>query len=106
MRNRDEKSHARMIDRSENDQGIVYQLDCDGIEVALSFASSDEQRQWQAEGIAKVIASPLVARGVGPSRSQAFRVLRDAWCSQRESCAFPRLDWEAIREVLQSAGAI
>jgi hypothetical protein len=88
------------------EQGIVYEVECDGIEVALSFASADDERQWQAEGVAKVITSPLVARGFGSSRAQAFRVLRDAWSAQRESCAFPRLDWEAIREVLRSAGAM
>jgi hypothetical protein len=106
MVHHDKKRHARVIDRSEGDQGIVYQLECDGIEVALSFACADEDRLWQAEGIAKVITSPLVARGVGSSRAQAFRVLCAAWGSQRETSAFPRLDWEAIRKALQSVGAI
>jgi hypothetical protein len=95
-----------VIHQSKFEQGIVYELECDGIEVALSFASADDERHWQAEGLAKVITSPLVARGFGPSRAQAFCVLRDAWSAQRESCAFPRLDWEAIREVLRSAGAM
>jgi hypothetical protein len=106
MNTRDEKSHARMIHQSETQRGIFYELECDGIEVVLSFGSADDKRQWQAEGLAKVIRSPLVARGCGSSRAHAFRVLRDAWCAQRESCAFPRLDWEAIREVLRSVGAM
>jgi len=97
---------ARITDQFHDKRGMVYELKCDGVIVSISMVGVNEETEWQAEATAKVLPSPMVATGVGRSRAEAFSVLREAWCAQREGMPFPRFDWEAIQQALASVRAI
>lgn len=106
MRKDDKGPKVRITDQFHDKRAMVYDLKCDAIRISISIAGSDEA-EWQAEGIAKLgVPSPPVARGVGPSRGEALRVLTESWCSQGEAAGFPPLDWEAIRQALATVRAI
>ena len=74
----------------------MYELKCDEMVLVVSMIGAKQETEWAAEATAKVLPDPVVATGVGRSRGEAFAVLREAWCSQRQGVPFPRLDWEAI----------
>jgi hypothetical protein len=99
-------ARVRITDQFHSKQGMVYELKCDGVVVIVSMVGVKQETEWEAEATAKVLPNPLVATGVGRSRGEAFSVLREAWCSQREGAPFPRLDWEAISQALASVQAI
>jgi hypothetical protein len=97
---------VRITDQFYGKQGMVYELTCDGVKLSLSMVGDEQGREWAAEATAKVLPAPVVATGVGRSRGEAFSVLREIWCSQREGVPFPRFDWEAIQVALTSVRAI
>jgi hypothetical protein len=97
---------TRITDQFHNKRGMVYELKCDGVAISISMTGVKEETEWEAEATANVVPGPLVATGIGRSREEAFSVLRETWCSQREGAPFPRFDWEAIRQALASVRAI
>ena len=104
---KDQKNpRVRITDQFHDKKGMVYELKCDGVVVVLSMVGMKQETEWEAEATAKVLPDPLVAKGVGRSRGEAFSVLREAWCSRREGMPFPPLDWEGIRQALSSVRAI
>jgi len=105
---KEQKNNAkvRITDQFHGKLGMVYELNCDGIMLSLSMVGDERQAKWVAEATAKVLPTPAIATGLGRSRGQAFSVLREAWCSQREGAPFPRLDWEAIQLALTCVRAI
>ena len=104
---KDQKKPAvRITCQFHGKQGMVYELKCDGVVLSISMIGSKQETEWEAEATAKVLPDPLVAKGVGRSRAEAFSVLREAWCSQREGVPFPRFEWEAIQHALASVRAI
>jgi hypothetical protein len=107
MMPKEQKSQSvRITDQFHNRVGMVYELRCEGVVVSISMVGTKEQTEWEAEATAKVQPDPLVATGVGRSKSEAFAVLREAWCSPREGGSFPRLDWDGIRQALAAVRAI
>jgi hypothetical protein len=100
------KAAARITDQFHGKEGMVYELKCDGVALSISMIASKQETQWEVEATAKVLPDPVVAKGVGRSRAEAFSVLQEAWCSQRTGAPFPRFEWEAIRNALASVRAI
>ena len=100
------KAAARITNQFYGKLGMVYELNCDGVALSISMIATKQETEWEAEATAKVLPDPVVAKGVGRSRAEAFSVLRDAWCSQPTGVPFPRLEWEAIRTALASVRAI
>jgi len=105
MRKEDKGPKVRITDQFHDKKAMVYDLKCDAIRISISIAGSDEVA-WEAEGVAKLVPSPPVARGVGASRGEALRLLTEAWSSKGEAAGFPALDWEAIRQALATVRAI
>src|SRR3954471_11807617 len=105
MRKDDKGPRVFITDQFHDKEAMVYDLKCDTIRISISIAGSDEAA-WQAEAMAKLVPSPPVARGVGPSRGEALRLLTESWSSQGEAAGFPPLDWEAIRQALATVRAI
>ena len=104
---KDEKStRVRITDQFRDKQGMVYELNCQGVKMSISMVSSNREAEWHAEATAKVLPAPVVARGIGPSRNEAFQVLRDAWGTHRDANTCPMLDWEGIREALTAVRAL
>jgi hypothetical protein len=101
-----ETPKVRITDQFHGRQGMVYELNCDGVKLSLSMVGDKQQAECAAEATAKVLPAPVVATGVGRSRGEAFSVLRERWCSQLEGARFPQLDWEAIQLALSSVRAI
>jgi hypothetical protein len=110
MPKEDKATKVRITDQFRDKTGMVYELNCQGVKMSISMMSSnrDAERdaEWQAEATAKVLPAPIVARGSGPSRDEAFRVLRDAWGAHRDANTCPMLDWEGIREALTAVRAL
>jgi hypothetical protein len=100
------KAAVRITDQFHDKRGMVYELKCDGVALSISMTANQQKTEWEAEATAKVLPDPVVAKGVGRSRAEAFSVLREAWCSQRTGVPFPRFEWEAIRNALASVRAI
>jgi hypothetical protein len=101
-----QKARVRITAQFHDKQGMVYELKCDDVVVVVSMIGAKQETEWAAEATAKVLPAPLVATGVGRSRAEAFSVLREEWCSQRQGPPFPRLDWEAIGQALSAVRAI
>jgi hypothetical protein len=99
-------ARVRITDQFHGKQGMVYELSCDGVMLSLSMVGDEQRAEWAAEATAKVLPAPVIATGVGRSRGEAFSVLREVWCSQREGVPFPRFDWEAIQLALKTVRAI
>jgi hypothetical protein len=102
----DKITRVRITDQFRDKQGMVYELNCQGVKMSISMINSNQDAAWEAEATAKVLPAPIVARGIGPSRDEAFRVLRDAWGAHRDASTCPMLDWEAIREALTAVRAL
>jgi hypothetical protein len=100
------KARVRITDQFHGKQGMVYELRCDGVALSISMIATKQETEWEAEATAKVLPDPVVAKGIGRSRAEAFSVLREAWCSQRTGAPFPRLEWEAIQNALALVRAI
>jgi hypothetical protein len=99
-------ARVRITDQFHNKEGMVYEFRCDGLVLSISMVGAKQEKEWEAEATAKVLPDPLIAKGVGRSREEAFSVLREACCSPRDGVSFPRLDWEAIQQALASVRAI
>jgi hypothetical protein len=102
---------VRITDQFHGKKGMVYELRCEGTMLSISMIGAKPEgakveTEWEAEATVKGPTIPLVATGIGPSKGEAFSVLREVWCSQREGMAFPRLDWEAIRQALATVRAL
>jgi hypothetical protein len=86
---------------------MVYDLKCEGIGISISIsASPEDQKDWHAEVMAKLLPPPPVVAGTGSSREAALRVVADAWISRGATEGLPPLDWEAIRGALATVRAI
>ena len=105
------KPAVRITGQFRSRDGMVYDFICDNIRIAISVSPStpDDQTpddQWNAEAIAKQVATPVSLHGVGPSRGDAITALAETWMSKNGAEGAPWLDWSAIREALAAVKAI
>jgi hypothetical protein len=102
-----QRERVRITNQFRDRRGMVYELSCDGVGVAISiWPSIDEKTAWSAEMTAKRLPRPPAVCVTGASREAAVRALGDAWAEADPAGEPPLLDWEAIRAALALVRAI
>jgi hypothetical protein len=101
-----QQESVRITDQFRDRRGMVYDLKCAGIGVSISISPSEDQTEWNAEAVVKLLPAPPVVCGTGSSREAALRVVADAWIERGTADGLPYLDWEAIRGALTTVRAI
>jgi hypothetical protein len=102
-----QEENVRITGQFRDRRGMVYDFKCAGIRISISIsASSNEQTDWTAEVLAKLLPPPPIVCGNGSTREAAVRMAADAWIERGATGGLPPLDWEAIRGALATVRAI
>lgn len=100
---------ARITSQFRERLNIVYELDCEGVALAIKMFPEDAREQaWRVEASVRRAAGAdgIVVTASAPTRSAALEEISLSWKENERVAGIFALDWAAIKQALTAVRAV
>jgi hypothetical protein len=100
---------VRITNQFRKREAMLYDLACGDVRLTIQVSqrtSDDGLGGWLIEAHARQSAERPPINEPGATRDEALRAVGRAWTAKGGAHGFPRLDWDAVAEAMQSVRAI
>ena len=100
---------AKITDQFRSRSGFVYDLRCDGANLTLFIAPTEQPSDagaWKVEARTSHSPEMVVIAKDGTTRREALRAVAQWWRSKERELGVPKVDWEAVEKALTQVRAL